>query len=93
MLVRVVVCTACYVCGSLQILVNPHLRGHVTPFIKVVRSSLLLEPSEEETCVQAEPVTEEEQEPVYFAEPGKPPSKNPLMSYYFTKHVLFSKIK
>ena len=93
MLVCVVVCTACYVCGSLQIVVNPHLRSHVAPFIKVVRSSLLLEPSEEETCVQAEPVTEEEQEPVYFAEPGKPPSKPSLMSYYFTKHVLFSKIK
>ena len=93
MLVCVVVYTACCVCGSLQIVVNPHLRGHVTPFIKVVRSSLLLEPSEEETCVQAEPVTEEEQEPVYFAEPGKPPSKNSLMSYYFPKHDLFSKIK
>ena len=93
MLVCVVICTACRVCGSLQIVVNPHLHSHVTPFIEVVRSSLLLEPSEEETCVQAEPVTEEEQEPVYFAEPGKPPSKHPLMSYYFTKHVLFSKIK
>ena len=48
--------------------------------IKLVCSSLLIEPSEEETYVQAEPVIEEEQEPVYFAEPGKPPSKTPLMS-------------
>ena len=86
MLVCVVVCTACCVCGSLQIVVNPHLRGHVTPFIKVVCSSLLLEPSEEETYEQAEPVTEEEQE-------GKPPSKTHLCPIILPKHVLFSKIK
>ena len=43
--------------------------------------------------MQAEPVTEEEQEPVYFVEPGKPPSKNSLMPYYFTKHDLFFKNK
>ena len=41
----------------------------------------------------AEVVNDEGQDPVYFAEPGKPPSNNLLMSYYFTKHVLFSKIK
>ena len=93
MLVCVVVWNACCEFYSLQIVVNPHLRSHVTPYIELVRSSLLLEPIEEETYVQAEPVTEEEPEPVYFAELGKPPSKIPLMSYYFTKHVLFSKIK
>ena len=65
----------------------------LAPFIELVYFSLLIEPSEEETYVQAESVIEEEQEPVYFAELGKPPSKNSLMSYYFTKHVLFSKIK
>ena len=65
----------------------------LAPFIKLVCFSLLIEPSEEETYVQAESVIEEEQEPVYFAEPGKPPPKNSLMSYYFIKHVLFSKIK
>ena len=65
----------------------------LAPFVELVHFSLLLEPSEEEPYVQAESVIEEEQEPVYFAEPGKPPSKNSLMSYYFTKHVLFSKIK
>ena len=65
----------------------------LAPFIKQVRLSLFIEPSEEETYVQAESVIEEEQEPVYFAEPGKPPSKNSLMSFYFTTHVLFSKIK
>ena len=65
----------------------------LAPFIELVRFLLSLEPSEEETYVQAESVIEEEQEPVYFAEPGKPPSKNSFMSHYFTKHVLFSKIK
>ena len=53
----------------------------------------MLEPSEEELYVQAEPVNDEGQDPAYLAEPGKEPSKIPLMSYYFTKHVLFSKIK
>ena len=71
----------------------------LAPFIELVRFSLLLEPSEEEPYVQAESVIEEEQEPAYFAEPIKPPSKNPLMSYLFYKacfvfknkimHVLF----
>ena len=50
----------------------------LAPFIEKVCFSLSLEPSEEETYVQAESVIEEEQEPVYFAEPGKPPSKTPL---------------
>ena len=40
-----------------------------------------------------ETVNEEEPDQGYFAEPGKPPSKTPPMSYYFTKHVLFSKNK
>ena len=53
----------------------------------------MIEPSEEELYEQAEPMNEEGQDPAYLAEPGKPPSKNSLMSYYFTKHVLFSKIK
>ena len=65
----------------------------LAPFIELVLFSLLLEPSEEEPYVQAESVIEEEQEPAYLAEPGKPPSKNSFMSHYFTKHVLFSKIK
>ena len=65
----------------------------LAPFIELVRFSLLLEPSEEEPYVQAETVIEEEHEPAYFAEPGKPPSKTPLMSYYFTKHDSFSKTK
>ena len=65
----------------------------LAPFIELFRFSLILEPSKEEPYVQAESVIEEEQEPAYFAEPGKPPSKNSLLSYYFTKHVLFSKIK
>ena len=43
----------------------------VAPFIEQVCFSLSLEPSEEETYVEAESVIEEEQEPVYFAEPGK----------------------
>ena len=64
----------------------------LAPFVELVRSSLFIEPSEE-VYLQAESVIEEEQESVYFAEPGKPPSKNSFMSYYFTKHVLFSKIK
>ena len=34
----------------------------------------------------AEVVNDEEQDPVYFAELGKPPSKTPPMSYYFPKH-------
>ena len=63
----------------------------LAPFIELARFSLILEPSEEEPYVQAESVIEEEQEPVYFAESGKPPSKTPLMSYYFTKHVFFQK--
>ena len=41
----------------------------------------------------AEVVNDEKQDPVYFAEPGKPPSKTPLMSYYFPKHVLIFKNK
>ena len=53
----------------------------------------MLEPSEEELNMQAEPVTDEGQDPVYFAEPGKPPSKIPLRSYYFTKHDFFFKNK
>ena len=91
MLVCVVVCNACCECGSLQVVVNPHLRGHVTPCVKVARSSLLLEPSEEETYVQAETVTEEEQEPVYFAEPGKPPSKHPLCPTILQSMFCFQK--
>ena len=91
MLVCVVVCNACCEFVSLQIVVNPHLRGHVTPFIKVVRSSLLLEPSEEETYEQAEPVTEEEQELVNFAEPGKPPSKTHLCPIILQSMFCFQK--
>ena len=55
--------------------------------------SLMLELSEEELYVQAEPVNKEGQDPAYLAKPGKPPSKIPLMSYYFTKHVLVFKNK
>ena len=91
MLACVVVCNACCELYSLQIVVNPHLRSHVTPFIELVRSSLLLEPSEEETYVQAETVTEEEQEPVYFAEPGKPPSRIPLCPIILQSMVCFRK--
>ena len=40
-----------------------------------------------------ETVNEEEPVQGYFVEPGKPPSKNPLMSYYFPKHVLIFKNK
>ena len=71
----------------------------LAPFIELALFSLLLEPSEEEPYVQAESVIEEEQELAYFAEPGKPPSEIPLMSYYFYQacfvfknkimHVLF----
>ena len=39
----------------------------VAPFIEQIRFSLSLEPSEEETYVQAETVIEEEHEPAYFA--------------------------
>ena len=53
----------------------------------------MLEPSEEELYGQAEPMHDEGQDPAYLAEPGKPPSKIPLMSDYFTKNVLFSRIK
>ena len=57
----------------------------LAPFIELVRFSLLIEPSKEETYVQAESVIEEDQEPVYFAEPGKPPSKNSPYVLLFSK--------
>ena len=63
----------------------------LAPFIELVRSSLLIEPSEEETYVQAESVIEEEQEPVYFAEPGKPPSKTPLCPTILQSMFCFQK--
>ena len=59
--------------------------------IKLLRSSLIIEPSEEETYVQAEPVIEEEPEPVYFAEPGKPPSKTPLCPIILQSMFCFQK--
>ena len=63
----------------------------LVPFIELVCFSLLLEPSEEEPYVQAESVIEEEQEPTYFAEPGKPPSKNSFMSHYLQSMFCFQK--
>ena len=63
----------------------------LAPFIKLVCFSLSLEPSEEETYVQAESVIEEEQEPVYFAEPGKPPSKTPLCPTILQSMFCFQK--
>ena len=64
----------------------------LAPFIELVRFSLLIEPSEEETYVQAESVIEEEQESVYFAEPGKPPSK-PTYVLLFSKACFVFKNK
>ena len=63
----------------------------LAPFIELVRFSLLIEPSEEETYVQAESVIEEEQELVYFAEPGKPPSKTPLCPIILQSMFCFQK--
>ena len=63
----------------------------LAPFIELVRFSLLLEPSEEEPYVKAESVIEEEQEPVYFAEPGKPPSKTPLCPIILQSMFCFQK--
>ena len=63
----------------------------LAPFIELVHFSLSIEPSEEETYVQAEPVIEEEQEPVYFAEPGKPPSKTLLCPIIFQSMFCFQK--
>ena len=63
----------------------------LAPFVELVRSSLFIEPSEEEAYVQAESVIEEEQEPVYFAEPGKPPSKPPLCPIILQSMFCFQK--
>ena len=63
----------------------------LAPFIELVCFSLLLEPSEEEPYVQAESVIEEEQEPAYLAEPGKPPSKTPLCPIILQSMFCFQK--
>ena len=89
----VMVVNVCCELRSLQIVVNPHLHNHVSSVYLTSTFSLILEPSEEELCLQAESVKDEGQDPAYLAEPGKPPSKTPLMSYYFTKHDSFSKTK
>ena len=63
----------------------------LAPFVELVRSSLFIEPSEEEAYVQAESVIKEEQEPVHFAEPGKPPSKTPLCPTILQSMFCFQK--
>ena len=63
----------------------------LAPFIELAHFSLLLEPSEEEPYVQAESVIEEEPEPAYLAEPGKPPSKTPLCPIILQSMFCFQK--
>ena len=51
----------------------------------------MLEPSEEELYVQAEPVNEEGQDPACLAEPRKPPSKTPLCPIILQSMFCFQK--
>ena len=85
------VVNVCCELRSLQIVVNPQLRNHVSSIYLTSTFSLILEPSEEELYVQAEPVNDERQDPAYLAEPDKPPSKIPLCPIILQSMFCFQK--